>query len=172
MRSTLHSSNEFSSKSTQKFARKWAQQPPLFHIIVTSTEGQSHSNWYQTIHFCGIHHHTKLKRNWSVNVQMQANINCFLMNHLSWILSLEYWLTRYNEVHQTNSFNSMPNSIQSHGQLWEITGTDVFPKALYTDKWNFEQLTSCVLLSRTYSLIISQWKMWNKWHHGITHFVL
>ena len=44
------------------------------HATLTFNEGQGHSNWYQNIEFTSFYLHTKFERNWSVIVQMDANI--------------------------------------------------------------------------------------------------
>ena len=47
----------------------------IVHTTVTLDKGQGHPNWYKNAKLGGLYHHTKFKRNWFVNVWVQANIN-------------------------------------------------------------------------------------------------
>ena len=67
----------------------------ISYITATLAEGQVHLSWYQNIDLSSLYHHTKFERNRSVYVWKQANVKVCLMNHISWVLSLEYWI---NEI--------------------------------------------------------------------------
>ena len=69
-----------SSKLIGIYVRKWAQKFFICHTTVTSNEGQGQPNWYQNVDFNGLCHHTKLERNWSVYVWIQATIEGFSDN--------------------------------------------------------------------------------------------
>ena len=61
-----------------------------FSYTVTLNEGQGHPNWFQNVGYRGLYHHIKFKRNRSVNICMQANVNFVsCRNRISKVPSLE-----------------------------------------------------------------------------------
>ena len=74
-----HRSIPISSKVTKKSARKWMQNFLLSLTTVTLHVNEGYSNWYQTIQFNGICHHTKLEINRSVNIWAQTHVKVSLM---------------------------------------------------------------------------------------------
>ena len=89
---------EFHPKRQKKKVKKYAKKCLICNTSVTLNEGQGHSNSYQTVECSGVYRHTTFERNRLANIRTQSNVVlcvCLFVskrNHISRVLSLEYWL--------------------------------------------------------------------------------
>ena len=111
-----------------KICEKKSTEVSDFKTVILN-EGQSHSHQYQTIHFRGVYHNTKLERNSWVNIQIKANVKGLLtksskLYSLPWILI--GWYKMSVRLIRPTSLNSIPYSTQTYWQLWGTIGIQVF----------------------------------------------
>ena len=99
------------------------------NTAVTFNEGHGHPNSYQNVEHSSLYHHTKLERNWSVNVSIKANVEVFFTKwhkycSLLWILHVRNEMSA--RFITSTSLNSKQNSFQINIKLCEIIGIEVF----------------------------------------------
>ena len=98
-----------------------------FYTIVTLNQSQGHPYWYQSAELSGPYHHTKLERNWSVNLWIQANVKILKQNHKQGFLWKPNGRLQMSTKFITSTIlNSTPNSIQIDRNLYEIIAAEVF----------------------------------------------